>query len=206
MTNLKPERVPLLPRNWPCSFLRNFPNSPGNTKQDAGIRNNVKAGEEDGFEFLLLPCVPLLCFERYGYADPSVSMQILTVFSINIKSTDTIQLMYIPRFINRTESVLIKLLFLKLPSQGQKLSCPDLQFSFQYERVSWQARWHSFTEIQSVIYKPKLHLQSYLNWTFCSTEKLCCRTNLSRTTHFPKYQHLQIPHLLNWIDFGLVFI
>lgn len=152
--------------------------------------------------------VALFMFERYGYADPTVSMQILIVVSINIKSTDTIQLMHIPRFINRTESVLIKLLFLKLPSQGQKLSCPDLQFSFQYERVSWQARLYSFTEIQSVVYKLELHLWSYSNWTFCSIEKSCCRTNLPRTTHFPKYQHPPNPSSakLNrlWLSFHLI--
>lgn len=114
-----------------CFFLHNIPNPPDITKQDTSIRNNVKAEKEDGSEFLLLPCAPLLCFERYGYADPSVSMQIFIVVSINIKSTDTIQLMYIPRLINRTESVLIKLLFLTLPSQDHKLSCPVLQSSFQ---------------------------------------------------------------------------
>lgn len=140
LTNLKAESIPLLPRNCTCFFLRDIIDSSGNTKQDTGIRNNVKAEEEAGSELLLLPCAPLLCFERDGYADPPVSMQILIVVSFSTKSTDTIQLVHIPRFINRTESVLIKLLFLKLPSQGQKLSFPDLQFSFQYERVPWQAR------------------------------------------------------------------
>lgn len=96
LINLKAESIPLLPRNCMCFFLHDIPNPSGNTKQDTGIRNNVKEEEEDGSEFLLLPCAPLLCFERYGYADPPVSMQIPVVVSFNIKSTDTIQLMHIP--------------------------------------------------------------------------------------------------------------
>ena len=72
-------------------FLRTVPNPPCSAKQDSYIRNKGKAEEEeDGSEFLLLLCVPFLCFGGSGYADLSVSMQILIVVSINIKSTDTI--------------------------------------------------------------------------------------------------------------------
>lgn len=91
LSNLKPEKV-LLPRNWVHIFLHTIPNPLGSAKQDSCIRKNGKAEDkEDGSEFLLLPCVPFfLCFGGSGYDEPSVSMQILTVVSINIKNTDTI--------------------------------------------------------------------------------------------------------------------
>lgn len=55
-------------------------------------------------------------FWRFGYADLSDSIQILILVSINI-NTKTIQLTYIPRFINNTENVLFKLSFSEHPLQ-----------------------------------------------------------------------------------------